>query len=699
MHSSGTDVPHLIIHSFCNRMSLRLASLWIFSVSFLLLLPVLATPDPALARQSTVEPFDFQMGVWRVQGMQSWPGGKWVPFDAVVQIQPAWQGPWPSIRESWWPVHAPLFGPPSLGWIERVYHPERAAWHMRYNGSTTPAFWPEFGHYERRGTLVVMPETPMTDITGPHLQRLTIDLDGSDHWSLNAERSYNGGANWFSWVLMEAERLPMSGDGRLLLPGPLSERAHVETVLAGFAGSRGIALDHAGNVIVGAGDAAGEAAIVRVSLDGRTTVLATGLKPAGLAWSQGHVYAKAHDVPGGRLVRIAPDGTVQHLSDAPGDGLAVDRAGNAYTTDFNEPVLLKTTPDGEMTVLARDERLRNRLGSAFDDATNTLYLASWGGNIISVSAEGTVREVVDIPAVSGSGVAWMAVADGVLYTTQFSAEQIHAYDTVTGTLRVVAGDGLPGHRDGEALHARFRAPNGIAVTPGADTLYVAELVDPVAGVYPENRLRRIVLSAESIDVPPSGRRIGQRLAFVSQWGDENMDVYVMEATGGGKRRLTTHEGEDRAPQWVDAWNALVYEHGGQHVVRVNAWGGEAQRTGIQGVPEPPPSERSANMSPDGTRMVMTRGEGDAAELYIMNADGTDARKITDNQAFDGNPVWSPDGQKIAFQSRREGSDDIYIMNPDGTDVQRLTMNPGYDGEPAWIPILTHPTKKAGTNAE
>ncbi|MEQ9105002.1 MAG: hypothetical protein RIE53_09900 [Rhodothermales bacterium] len=677
-------------------MSLRFASLWLPSVScVLLVLTVLASPTPALARQSSVDPFDFQMGVWRVQGMQSWPGGKWVPFDAVVHIQPAWQGPWPSIREAWWPVHAPLFGPPSLGWIERVYHPERAAWHMRYNGSTTPAFWPEFAHYERRGTQVVMPETPMTDITGPHLQRLTIDLVNADGWSLNAERSYNGGMNWFSWVLMEAERLPTTAEGRVLLPGPLSERAHVETILTGFTGSRGIALDDAGSVILGTDGGA----IVRVSPDGRQTVLAEGLKPAGLAWSQGHVYAKAHDVPGGRLVRISPDGTVRHLSDAPGDGLAVDRTGNAYTTDFNEPVLLKTTPEGEMSVLARDERLRNRLGSAFDNDTGRLYLASWDGNIISVSAEGEVREVVDIPAVSGSGVAWMAMADGVLYTTQFSAEQVYAYDTVTGTLRVVAGDGLPGHRDGAAHNARFRAPNGIAVTPDADTLYVAELVDPVAGVYPENRLRRIVLSAESERARETGDLIGQRLAFVSQWGDENLDVYVMEATGGGKRRLTTHEGEDRAPRWVDAWNALVYEHGGRHLVRVNAWGGEAQRLGIQGVPEPPPSERSANMSPDGTRMVMTRGEGEASELYVMNADGSDARKITDNHAFDGHPVWSPDGQKIAFQSRRDGSDDIYIMNPDGTEVKRLTMNPGYDGEPAWIPIITHSTKKAEMDAE
>lgn len=444
---------------------------------------------------SGFEPFEFQFGVWHVEGRQSYPGGRLVPFKAVVRIQPSWQGPWPSIREEYFPLDAPLFGEPSLGLTERVYHAERRAWHMRFRGTTTPAYWPEFGSYERIGDQVVMSSTEMTDATGVHLQRLTITLDGTDAWHLNAERSYNGGNNWFSWVLMDAVRIGRRDDGALDVPASLAERAQVETVLTGFSGSRGIALTDSGHVIIGAqlnnDEASDGPAIVSVSRDGSVRTLATGLHPAGLAWAQGMVYAKAHDVQGGRLVRIHPDGTVEEMARLPGDGLAVDIHGNAYTTDFVTPVVFKTTPSGEVSVLASDERLKKRLGMAFDNDSGRLYLSSWDGNIISVSTDGVVKEVIQVPTVSGSGAAWLAVARNTLFLTQFSAEQVYAYDLGTGSLRVLAGDGLPGWRDGDARQARFRAPNGIAVNATADTVYVAELVDPIGPVYPENRLRRI----------------------------------------------------------------------------------------------------------------------------------------------------------------------------------------------------------------
>jgi tricorn protease-like protein len=85
-------------------------------------------------------------------------------------------------------------------------------------------------------------------------------------------------------------------------------------------------------------------------------------------------------------------------------------------------------------------------------------------------------------------------------------------------------------------------------------------------------------------------------------------------------------------------------------------------------------------SPDGEKIAFVSNGG----IYVMNADdGSDVTRLTDNAADDRFPSWSPDGEKIAFQ-RDFG--EIYVMNADdGSDVTRLTDDPAFDGQPSWSP--------------
>jgi Tol biopolymer transport system component len=74
-----------------------------------------------------------------------------------------------------------------------------------------------------------------------------------------------------------------------------------------------------------------------------------------------------------------------------------------------------------------------------------------------------------------------------------------------------------------------------------------------------------------------------------------------------------------------------------------------------------------------------------ADIWVINADGTNPMKLTSHSAGDTSPAWSPDGTRIAFSSDRGGDQDIYVMDCDGGNVKRLAAFPGWDALPAWSP--------------
>jgi Tol biopolymer transport system component len=71
------------------------------------------------------------------------------------------------------------------------------------------------------------------------------------------------------------------------------------------------------------------------------------------------------------------------------------------------------------------------------------------------------------------------------------------------------------------------------------------------------------------------------------------------------------------------------------------------------------------------------------DVFLMDLDGSNQIRLTNNPAYDDQPKWSPDGSRIAFLSDRDGNFEIYTMNADGSAQTRLTNNPAADGFPAW----------------
>jgi Tol biopolymer transport system component len=178
------------------------------------------------------------------------------------------------------------------------------------------------------------------------------------------------------------------------------------------------------------------------------------------------------------------------------------------------------------------------------------------------------------------------------------------------------------------------------------------------------------------------------------------NIYVMNSDGTGERRLTQKDSD------LEIYNSDWSPDGNQIVCAVEPIPETAEfliadstiniidiRDLLQGtgdtilVPLPRASDRVNDWpkwSPDGSQILFSSMAGRHRDLFIIDADGTNLRNVTNSQSYDEFALdWSPDGTRIAFQSSAEGGWDIYVMNLDGTDLQRLTNHEANDVSPSW----------------
>jgi Tol biopolymer transport system component len=91
-----------------------------------------------------------------------------------------------------------------------------------------------------------------------------------------------------------------------------------------------------------------------------------------------------------------------------------------------------------------------------------------------------------------------------------------------------------------------------------------------------------------------------------------------------------------------------------------------------------------------------------SEVYAINVDGTQEKRLKNSPGLDAFPSWLPGGKRVAFVTDRDGNWEIYTMNPDGTDQRRLTNTPEDESSPTYSPDgqkIAYVTEPVGTNPE
>ena len=165
---------------------------------------------------------------------------------------------------------------------------------------------------------------------------------------------------------------------------------------------------------------------------------------------------------------------------------------------------------------------------------------------------------------------------------------------------------------------------------------------------------------------------------------QTKEVYFVDYDGANARRVTVSRSLNTTPMWSPNARAIAYtswRRGYQDVFVSHIYEGrlETPAGGSRDVHNWLPA-----WSPDGTQLAFTSNRDGNPELYVMNADGTDVRRLTNHPDIDTTPTWSPQGRQIAFTSDRTGAPQIYVVDIDGTGLRRITFE-SYCDRPTWSP--------------
>jgi Tol biopolymer transport system component len=166
------------------------------------------------------------------------------------------------------------------------------------------------------------------------------------------------------------------------------------------------------------------------------------------------------------------------------------------------------------------------------------------------------------------------------------------------------------------------------------------------------------------------------------------DIYRFDRTSGENIRLTTDADYDGYPLVSKDGKHILFEHetnGISHLYVMDS-DGNGQRPLTDG----PTFDFGASFSKDGRTIAFCRDREGVCHVWAMNADGSNPKPLTDGPWFDCAPSFSPDGTRIVFKRRERGQrylasardeealsrrfDEVYVMNADGTHLRRLTNN-------------------------
>ena len=225
---------------------------------------------------------------------------------------------------------------------------------------------------------------------------------------------------------------------------------------------------------------------------------------------------------------------------------------------------------------------------------------------------------------------------------------------------------------------------------GRSVLYSAYLDTNLYEIYDlalsDGSVKRLTNNLGVLNAPevsPDGRSI-----VFMRWtaASDQHQIWLMDRNGDNPNNIPKVLGWD--PTWSPDGKQILFasdRSGSTQLYTVNVNG-----KGLHQVSSLPAIRGRSDWSPDGQSIVTYSGEEWNHEVYMMNADGSNTHVLSPKGGNSQGASFSPDGKWVVFTAYFDHPKDIhgceiYIVRIDGTDLRRLTDNDYCDYQPRWGP--------------
>jgi TolB protein len=186
---------------------------------------------------------------------------------------------------------------------------------------------------------------------------------------------------------------------------------------------------------------------------------------------------------------------------------------------------------------------------------------------------------------------------------------------------------------------------------------------------------------------------GNLIAYQSNLGG-NLNIWVMRSDGSRPKQLTEHLADDAMPAWSPNGKQLTFcswrqepgdQHAAAHVYVMNADGTDQRRL----ISTELATAVAATWAPDGKSLLIAQTNDSGTDIYHYDERGKLLAKLTDDKVQNGAPEFSPDGTKIAFHSDNGSTSDLVIMNRDGSNRRSVRTGgkfyfPHWSADGRWL---------------
>ena len=474
----------------------------------------------------------------------------------------------------------------------------------------------------------------------------------------------------------------------------LSLQARID-IGSGSQGPNGVAVIPSNGRVVVANRQTANAAVVDPVAGAVVQTVAANFMPDGVIVEGGYGYIANY---GNDTVTVFDPTTLAVIRTLSGVGhepamFAGDSAsGDVYLSAHgsNQVFVLR---DGQ--VAAHWDNISEPYGLSFDPASRRLYVANRGtGHTVTVLDVYHDWIVGTIPLLKEPFVLFVNPGSGHLFIA--CGDRVEVYDTMDW--RQITSIPVPdGAEEGIAFDPRL---DKIYVTSGSsDALTVIQDEGPEQVVFasdrdgngeiyrmlPDGRNQvRLTFTADALETTPTGSLDGRWIAYERHdAGDSTYSqIWVMSRDGRGAHMLTEGPFNSRNPAWSPDSQKIAFASDRDGDWEIYVYDLVAHT--INKVTDNLTNELHPDWSFSTDRIAYTSDlYTPNGEIFVMNADGSDAQRLTINFNGDGGPSWEPAFYRIAFWGSRPQGQGIYTMKSDGTDITLLVPQSLRPGGPAW----------------